>query len=199
MARGVTSISRSLTTTPWQVQRRLERLEAALSSSAGAADVGIEDTAGYFTATDVEGALAELTGLLVNNMVYATIAVANAGGGATGAAMTLQLKQLDGSTNITVARQVFITTSSTQYQGLGPPQASLTLGTVTAGSIIATVQAGACWLVQTSATGAFACTATNTDDETIWFSVMTPTGGVSDVTKGCIVVGSNADSATWSA
>ena len=54
-------------------------------------------------------------------------------------------------------------------------------------------------LVETSAAGAFACTATNTDDETLYLSVMSAEGGASSGSKQCAVIGSNSDSAAWSA
>ena len=75
-------------------------------------------------------------------------------------------------------------------------QGSVTFGTATTGSIIAS---GGGWaLVETSAVGGFACTATNTDDETLYFCVVTP-DSVSDLAKSCMVLASNSDSAAWSA
>lgn len=132
-----------------------------------------------------------------DEIVKATIAVANATGGATGATCAVQLKWTDGTTPITSARQVMIVAVSTQYAPFPALQASLTFGTATVGSIIGS---GGGWaLVETSAGGSFACTATNTDDETLYFSVMTPDSGVSDLTKSCLVLASNSDSAAWSA
>lgn len=140
------------------------------------------------------------TALAADESVVATVACANATGGATDALLTIALKQRDNSTALASARQVVLASGATQYApDAGAPNASLTLGTVTAGSIVATMVAGAAWLVETDATGAFACTATNTDDETVYFMVQTATGGVSDLTKRCVVVGSNSDGAAWSA
>lgn len=129
----------------------------------------------------------------LDRQVSATIAVADSA--TNDAALTLQLNRLDGSTAIAAARQVMIMTSTTQYAPAGQPEASVTFGTATVGSIIASGQ-GWC-LAETSATGAFACTATNTDNETIYFFTQTA-ARVSDPSKGCGVVASNTDAATWS-
>jgi hypothetical protein len=159
-------------------------------------------TLGLVIGTDVQAYSAVLALLAANardSLVKATVACADATGGGTTALLSVQLKDL-GGTNITTARQVVLAASSVQYllDG-GPGQASLSLGTVTAGAIIATPIAGGCWLIQTDATGLFACTATNTDDETIYFSAQTAQGGVSVAGEACTVVGSNSDSAAWSA
>ena len=132
--------------------------------------------------------------ILTDELVKATIAVADASGGATTAALTLTIKRADDSTAVASARQVLILAGATQY--LDTADSSPTFGTATAGSIIAS---GNGWcLAQTSASGAFACTVTNATDETLYFSVRTPTAGVSDLTKACVVLGSNSDAATWS-
>jgi len=60
MARGVTFIPTAIKVTPWMVQRHLETFERVLFSSGGASMIGVEDTGGHFTATDLEGVLAEL-------------------------------------------------------------------------------------------------------------------------------------------
>jgi len=56
----VTGVNHSNGMTATQVQRRLEQLEDHFASSSGGGMVGIVDTDGNFTATDVEGALTEL-------------------------------------------------------------------------------------------------------------------------------------------
>lgn len=129
----------------------------------------------------------------LDRQVSATIAVADSA--TNDAALTLQLNRLDGSTPVAAARQVMIMTSTSQYAPAGQPEASVTFGTATTGSIIASGQ-GWC-LAETSAAGAFACTATNTDNETIYFFTQTA-ARVSDPSKGCGVVASNTDAATWS-
>lgn len=139
------------------------------------------------------------TNLVSDEFVKATVGCANATGGATTASLGIQLYRRDGTTPITSARQVVLISGGVAYDPApGAPNASLTLGTVTAGSIIATPTTGVAWLVETDATGLFSCTATNTDDETVYFSVRTA-GSVSDTAKSCVVLGSNSDSAAWSA
>jgi hypothetical protein len=134
----------------------------------------------------------------LDQLVTATIAVANATGGATGAALTITLKRaLDHSTAIASARQVMIYASTEQYNHFAAISGTLTFGTATVGSIIASDNGWA--LVQTSAAGAFACTATNSADETVYFAVDTASAGHSDLATRCSVLGSNSDAATWSA
>lgn len=129
--------------------------------------------------------------------VKATVSVANATGGATGATCGLQLRQADNVTPVSSARQVLIVASAAQYAPIPVLQASLTFGTATLGSIVAS--AGGWALVETNAAGLFACTATNTEDETLYFAAMTPDSGVSDLAKSCVVLASNSDAAAWSA
>jgi hypothetical protein len=143
---------------------------------------------------------AALLDLSRDHLVLATVTGADGTGGTNTAALTVQLKRLDNTTNIASARQVLLIAGSVQYLGdTGPTNASLSLGTVTAGSIVATPIAGMAWLIETDATGAFACTATNTDDETVYWSVQTAAGGGNSLTKACVVVGSNSDASAWSA
>lgn len=152
--------------------------------------------------TDVQAYSATL-GILAANardaLVKASVACADATGGSTTALMTAQLSDL-GGTAITSARQFLLQVSGIQYaDSSGPGDANLSLGTVTAGAIISTPNAGGLFLVQTDATGLFACTVTNTADTTRYFSAKSADGGVSVVGEGCVVVVSNSDSATWSA
>lgn len=65
MARGVTSLPGSLTSTATVVLRRLQRLEAALASATddgnhGASIIGLADDAGGYASTTVEDAFAEI-------------------------------------------------------------------------------------------------------------------------------------------
>lgn len=134
--------------------------------------------------------------ILSNNLVKATCTGADSAAGVNTLLMSVQLNRMDGSTAITAARQVQLWAGATQGAADGPvPNASLSLGTVTAGSVISGSQG--VWLIETSAAGLFACTATNTDDETVYWSVCTPPAGVSDLTKAALVVGTNSDGSTW--
>ena len=131
-----------------------------------------------------------------DKVVHAAIAVADAPGGATTAALTLALTQVDGSSALTGARQVMIATGAAQYVPRQAVNGNVTFGTATAGSIIAS---GSGWaLVLTDATGAFACTCTNAADEAIYFWAETP-NKVSTTAAGAVVAGSNSDLATWAA
>ena len=152
--------------------------------------------------TDVQAYSATLGVLAANArdaLVKATVACADAAGGATDALLTVQLTDL-GGTNITTARQVLLQIGSVQYNdGPGPGDANISLLNVTAGAIVSTPVAGGLFLVQTDATGLFACTVRNTADTTRYFAAKSAVGGVSVAGEACAVVGSNSDSATWSA
>lgn len=152
--------------------------------------------AALLAAADAQAARTALG--LDDELVIATIAVANSLPAAETVALTLTLRRLDNTTPIASARQVLILASPTGniYQPSPPLGTSVTFeNAIGPGAIIAS---GTGWaLVQTAGDGTFACTVRNTADETRQFSVSTPPSGVSDVTKACLVVGSNVDAALW--
>lgn len=155
------------------------------------------DDAGNVTVTGtlaVTGT-ASVGSVLADTDVKAVIAVADASGGATDSLLTLDVYWLDGTTRIASARQLMIRFSSTIYSGTA--DSSPTLGTATAGSIIASLSG--IFLVQTDATGNFDCTVTNATDETLYAVAVTSVGGVSDLTKACVVHGCVPDAVTWAA
>lgn len=173
---------------------------AAVTASQGASLIGIEDSGARITATNVEGALSEIMNELDNyrdQLVTATITVPSTGGGGTDAALTMSLRQArDNATSPTTICQVMIFATSQQYQPNSPNVNTVTFSAATVGSIVAT---GTSWaLVATDATGAFACTVSDSADETVWFRVLTPEG-VSDLGQRCMVVACVPDSAVWSA
>lgn len=141
-------------------------------------------------------ALIEQSNAAVDGMADATIAVADAAGGATGAALTLQLQDLEGNPLARVA-VVKIVVSDTEYAGVNDANSNVTFGTATAGSILASGNGYA--VVKTSATGAFACTASNSADETAYFSVVNSDGGVDALAAGVCVRSCVPDDATWAA
>ena len=112
----------------------------------------------------------------------------------TPVALTLQLNKLDG-TAIDAARQIIVVGSSLQYAPFAP-SSTLSFVTATVGSI---VYAGSGYaVVKTNAAGAFACTARNTADETLYFMAV-QAFGVSVLADGCVVLPGLQDSAAWSA
>lgn len=155
---------------------------------------GIEALADVTDATNVAAAGAVMVSDLY--AVDAAITVANATGGATDSACTVTLVDLDG-TALASAKVVKIIASNAIYAGHSAQNAHVTFGTATAGSILGSGSGYA--TIKTDATGAFACTATNTSDETVYFSVCSPDGGADTVAGAAIVRGCIPDAATWSA
>jgi len=132
----------------------------------------------------------------VDMLAVATIAVADAPGGATTALTTVQLYQSDAVTPLTSARQVMILSGAAQYTPRAALNGNTTFDTVTAGTIVAS---GSGWaLVTTDATGLFACTANNAADEAVYFWVASAEADDAPAER-CAVISSNSDLATWAA
>lgn len=127
--------------------------------------------------------------------VRAVVAVADATGGAQGAALTLQLLRMYDQEAAGV-REVLLVCHAAQYDP-GAVDSSPTFGTATAGAIVASGNGWA--LVRTNATGAFACTLTNATDETLYVSARAPTSGISSPSYAVRSVSSNSDAVVWSA
>ena len=196
----------------------LSRAALALTTNGnGASLIGIEDAGTNFTGANVEAALTEAmdaaqaaqaeVDTYQDQFVTATIAVEDGPGGDNSLLLTLQLKRAqDHSTNIASARQVLICSKVTTGHQYAPADIDwgsdgVSYGTATTGSIVASNAAasGEGWaLVETDATGAFACTVTNVQDAATWYIAKTA-DGVSDLAKRCVVVGSNSDLSTTSA
>jgi hypothetical protein len=133
---------------------------------------------------------------LADNLLDVVIAVADASGGATTAALTADLKDLSGAAKSKTG--VFkILASDTQYGGRRDPNTNVTFSAATLGSILASGNGWA--VIKTDANGQFACTANNAVDETVWFSCVDSDGGVDAVANGVAVRGCVPDDATWSA
>lgn len=170
---------------------------AALVATTADINGGTVDNAAIGATTPAAGTFTTLaaTTVLTDEVVKAAIAVADAPGGLTTAALTVALTRANGSTAIASARQVMIKTGAAQYasQALN---GTTTFGSATVGSIIAS---GTGWaLIETTAGGLFACTATNSADEGVYFWCES-SFRASDLTKAATVIGSNSDLATWAA
>lgn len=181
----------------------------AASDTVGAAINDLDDKTGALsglTTTDKTSVVAAINEVrasvpsLANRFVVAAIAVPDVGGGGTDAALTLALTDKLTGAPLTAAVQVLIVATSgvdAYRPHTGSPDVnSITFSAATTGTLVAS---GPGWaLVQTSATGTFACTVANTDDEAINFKCVTAEG-VGTPGTGALVIESNVDSATWSA
>jgi hypothetical protein len=126
----------------------------------------------------------------------AVLALAASGAGVATKALTLTLKQADGVTALTTARAATIRAVAEADAGnpLGAGVSTVTFGTATVGSIIAS---GAGWAtILTSAAGAFACTCTDSADETVFAFVQSP-AGADTLAHSCLIVPSAFVTATW--
>jgi hypothetical protein len=136
-------------------------------------------------------------------LVNVVIAFPNATGGGTTSAGTVQVNDLDGSA---IGRAVYLKlhATDTQYRPLAGA-ANCTLDTATTGSIVVGAASDGL-VILTDATGAFACTATNAADETVYFHAVTADKNTAETyspqtnASYVQVVGDGGgDSATWSA
>lgn len=180
---------------------------ASTANGAGASDIGIEDSAARYTATNVETALAEVKQIadavktiadsINDQLVHATIAVTGGSGGATAGTLSLQLNRASASGDpIESARQVLIVATAAQYGPLGTPVNTVTFANATTGTL---QTSGNGWaLVLTNASGAFVCVPSDSADETIYFRVV-DADGIDDQGERCVVVYSNSDEAIWAA
>lgn len=144
---------------------------------------------------DANAAAARVTLDLADTFIRATVAATGGTGGSADGTLTLQANRLDGTTPIASARQIMILAQSVQYSPRDV-DTSVTFSAATQGSIVAS---GTGWaLIETTAAGAFACTVSDADDETVYLSACTPHSGQSDTSKWAHTQ-SNAASATWTA
>lgn len=131
-----------------------------------------------------------------DQFVYAVVTVANSAPGVDTVALTMQLYQ-DAACTVPIASSRFVKVRGSSNQYSETPNAHAAYSAATVGTIAGS--GGGELAAVTNATGAFACTVTNTTDETLYFFGMTQPGGVDDLTKACVVIGSNNDAAIWSA
>lgn len=166
---------------------------AAVSTGHGLSMLGLEDADDHLAATDGEAAVAEICEWLCKVVV----AAADATGGATASALTADLKTLNGAA-LAKTGVVKLIAQPTQYAGeLGTLSATTSWGSATKGSILASA-AGWC-IAKCDASGQFACTLSNSADETLYVTACTADGGVDALANGIQVVGCVPDSVAWSA
>jgi hypothetical protein len=140
----------------------------------------------------------KLDAIRQNIGVIVEIAVADAPGGATAAALTAQVRDQNGE--IVERECVFLVyASTTEYHGLKTPNANITLDTISEGSVVAESPSDGWWLVKTNDEGLFACNANNGSDQTVWFNAATSDGGADSAASGTVVRSSIPDSAEWAA
>jgi hypothetical protein len=124
------------------------------------------------------------------------MAIANATGGATAAALTADLKDLAGA-GLSKTGVFKIIASDNEYRGGEDMNANVTFINATLGSILATAAGWA--IVKADSSGNFACTASNAVDETVWFAASSCEGGHDALANGVLIRGCVPDSAAWSA
>lgn len=126
----------------------------------------------------------------------AVLALGASAPGATAKALTLTLKQADGSTALTSVRVATIRVIAGADAGnpLAEGVSTVTFGSATVGSIVGS---GAGWAtVLTNAAGAFACTCSDSADETVIAFVESP--AVSDtLAHSCLILPSAYVQAEW--
>jgi hypothetical protein len=146
---------------------------------------------------NLERRLAAIRELLTDNLVDVEIAVADASGGESAAAMTAQVVDMYGN-NLAKVCAFMIFASDTEFAGPNSANTNITVDTVTAGELVADGSAAGWWLVKTDATGLFAANANNDSDEEVFFNAASSNGGV-EAGTGVNVRTSIPDSATWAA
>lgn len=131
-----------------------------------------------------------------DQMVTATVTATGGSGGATAGTLVVDLKRANESTDPVRALQVMVRVGAAQYAPGQTPVSTVTFSSATTGTLVASGNGWA--LIETDATGNFACTISDSADETVYVWCETASK-VSDPTDGCVVIGSNSDSATWAA
>jgi len=128
------------------------------------------------------------------DVLDAVVAVADSLSGVATVLGSVQINDLAGAPIAHVVEGLLLAQTAI-YVGRNGIQAHVTYGLATAGSILAS---GAGWCVfKTDATGLFACTMTNANDEGVYFSVCSVDGGTDALAAGAIIRGCIPDLATW--
>lgn len=127
--------------------------------------------------------------------VVATIAAAGGSAGATAGVFSIASKLVDEATALSRPVQMLIVASTASGAGFAALNTNVTFASATTGTLVAS---GSGWaLVETSATGAFACATANSSDETLYFAATTPQGFTDPTDAGPIF--SNIATAIWAA
>lgn len=133
---------------------------------------------------------------IVNRSPVVSVLAADATGGDTDTSLVVAARDLNGNA-LKSALQFIVVAQADRYDPEVSADASVTFSAATTGTL---VDSGAGWaLVQTDNNGDFACTISNSADETLYLSAMPPVGGASDVSLAALQVASNSDDVTWSA
>lgn len=136
----------------------------------------------------------ESVGGLGLDILDVVLAAASPGAGVDTTTITADLKELSGAPSARVG-MFRIIASVVQFGGMAALQGHVTWSLATKGSIMAT---GGGWaVVQTDASGQFACTITNASHETVWFAAASIDGGCSVTTMGVVVRGCSPISVAW--
>lgn len=152
--------------------------------------------AGVLSLVDSSGGAGDITAdLLSDQFVIPTISGTGGSGGATAGTLAVAVKRADNSTPIASARQLLIGVTATQYL-IGAFKSTVTFSAATKGSIVSTGNGYA--LIETDTSGDFACTISDSADETVYVAAISP-WGIADTSKACALLASNSHAMTWAA
>lgn len=123
------------------------------------------------------------------------ITAAGGAGGATAGTLDVDVRRYGGEA-VDAAVTLLIVATNAAYAGPWDQNSNVTFNTASTGTLVAS---GSGWaLIQTDATGNFACATANSNDETVYFAGCTAVG-VDTLANGAIVVRSVSDDAVWAA
>ena len=164
--------------------------------SAGETASLIFTDAGVLSLVDSSGGAGDITAdLLSDQFVIPTISGTGGSGGATAGTLAVAVKRADNSTPIASARQLLIGVTSNPYQ-IGGFTSTVSFSAATKGSIVSTGNGFA--VIETDTSGEFACTISDSADETVYVAAISP-WGIADTSKACALLASNSHAMTWAA
>ena len=152
--------------------------------------------AGALSLVDSSGGAGDITAdLLSDQLVIPTISGTGGSGGATAGTLAVAVKRGDNVTPIASARQLLLYVTAVRYIP-GQFVSTVTFSAATKGSIVDSGNGYA--LIETDTSGDFACTISDSADETVYVACLGPLG-VADQSKAAALVASNSHAMTWSA